>query len=407
MRFAELAIQTQRTAPSDMRTEGFAFLYRAGYLTRTGEPLPLGQRALERIHQHWMRVAAAYPATESFKAFGESLSLNLLAAADAPEFFFAVKSGDLDLLTCPACGYTSRREFAQARKNIFNTDVQRPLEKVLTPDCNTIAALAAYLNIPQEQTAKALMFTRVSDGQFIFVVVRGDMQASDAKLKRAFGDLRPATVDEIIYAGAVPGYASPIGLSNALIVVDELIPSSPNLVAGANEAGYHLLNTNCGRDYQPAHTLDVIQPKVGDACLNCSNPLEEREAILLAGSNGIDANNILLALAETHHDDKGLTLPKSVAPFDVYLMHVPGKTINTLAEAGKIHAQLEDAGFSVLFDDRDERAGVKFNDADLIGCPLRITAGEKALQTGMVEIKPRRSSENKLVGLGEITSWLD
>ena len=121
---------------------------------------------------------------------------------------------------------------------------------------------------------------------------------------------------------------------------------------------------------------------------------------------GLYYENWLLALAERHHDDKGLTFPKSAAPFDVYLMHVPGKQMDTRAEAEKIYNQLQNAGISVLFDDRDERAGVKFNDADLIGCPIRVTVGEKALQNGMVELKPRKEKENKLVPLEKIIEEL-
>ena len=127
----------------------------------------------------------------------------------------------------------------------------------------------------------------------------------------------------------------------------------------------------------------------------------------LATSSGFQFENILLALAETHHDEKGLALPKSAAPFDVYLMHVPGKTINTAEKAEEIYNSLQSAGFSVLFDNRDERAGVKFNDADLIGCPIRVTVGEKAFLSGMVELKPRKENENRLTPLADLISNLN
>lgn len=143
------------------------------------------------------------------------------------------------------------------------------MEKVLTPECPTIEALAIFLNIPKEKTAKALMFTRTTDGKFIFVVVRGDMTLSEAKLKNAVDEVRLATPEEIAKSGAAAGYASPIGLKDALIVVDDLIPQSPNLVAGANETGYHLLHTNCGRDYTPELVADLVLANAGDACSNC------------------------------------------------------------------------------------------------------------------------------------------
>ena len=246
------------------------------------------------------------------------------------------------------------------------------------------------------------MFTRISDNQFIFVVVRGDMTLSEAKLKNAVGEVKLATAESISKSGAEAGYASPIGLKDALIVVDDLIPQSSNLAAGANEVGYHFINTNYGRDYQAEIVADLVLAKADDACVNCGNKLSNQNAIVLKTNNEFHFENILLALAESYHDEKGLTFPKSFSPFDVYLMHVPGKTINTKERAEEIYQQLKNAGISVLFDDRDERAGVKFNDADLIGCPLRITVGEKALQNGMVELKKRTLQNLELLELENI-----
>ncbi len=228
------------------------------------------------------------------------------------------------------------------------------------------------------------------------------MQLSEAKLKQQVGDVRAATAEEIERSGAAAGYASPIGLKEALIVVDDLIPQSQNLVAGANEPGYHFKNTNYGRDYSAEIVQDLIQAKAGDACINCGNQLSVLSSISLATRKEHDVQNILLALAETHHDGKGLTLPHPAAPFDVYLMQVPGKELDTHAKAEEIYNNLQNAGISVLFDDREERAGVKFNDADLIGFPIRITVGEKGLKEGMVELKPRKEKENQLVSLEKI-----
>jgi prolyl-tRNA synthetase len=232
------------------------------------------------------------------------------------------------------------------------------------------------------------------------------MQLSEAKLKAQVGEVRAAVAEEIIRAGAVPGYASAVGLREALIVVDDLVPRSPNLVAGANEAGYHLLNTNHGRDYSAEIVTDLIQAKEGDACARCGNPLSVVPAIVVAGPNKYEYENILLALAETHHDGKGLTLPRPAAPFDVYLMHLSGRELDTRAKAEELYHAMRDAGMSVLFDDRDERAGVKFNDADLIGCPVRVTVGEKGLSAGMVELKPRKGLENQSVQVETIIDKL-
>jgi len=391
MQYRDLQIQTQREAPNNARTQGFAFLVRAGYLTRENIPTTLGKNALKHLQD--------LSGNSSFLSW-----FALPTLGGERETFFPIVSGDIDVAHCQFCKYTERLELARFRKAALPNEPQLPLEKVSTPDCNTIESLANYLGIPKEKTAKALMYTRLSDGKFVFVVVRGDMQLSDAKLKEQVGEIRAARAEEIVGAGAAAGYASAVGLRDALIVVDDLIPESPNLVAGANESGYHLKNTNYGRDYAAEIVADLIQAKDGDPCINCGNPISVLSALVLAKADRFDFENILLALAETHHDDKGLTLPHPAAPFDVYLMHIPGKVIDTGAKAHELYSALQNDGTSVLFDERDERAGVKFNDADLIGCPVRITVGEKALKEGMVELKLRKEKENRLVAIENIST---
>lgn len=391
MRYRDLNIQTQREAPNNARTQGFAFLVRAGYLTRENQILPLGRQTIKRLRES---------AGDENTAFFSRLSIPTLNSED--EVFFSISTGPVELIACPSCGYTARKELALFKKTALPAEDLRPLEKVHTPGCSTIESLADFLDIPKEKTAKALMFTRVRDSKFVFVVLRGDMTLSESKLKDAVGDVRLATSEEITAAGAVPGFASPVGLQNAFILVDDLIPVSPNLAAGANEAEFHLLNTNSQRDYTPQLALDLALAKAGDPCVKCGQPLIEENAELLATRKEIFFEQVLLALAESCHDDKGLTLPFRAAPFDIYLMHVPGKELDTRAEAEKIYRALQSAGCEVLFDDRDERAGVKFNDADLIGCPLRVTAGEKNLKEGMVELKPRTAKENRLISIQNI-----
>lgn len=381
MKYSELEIQTQREAPNNARTEGFAFLVRAGYLTRENTPTKLGELTFGHLR--------SIPNEE----------LPLETIGNEKQKFFPMTTGNVEVAHCPSCKYTERLEFAQFKKTTLPHEEQLPIEKVATPDCNTIEALANFLGVPKEKTAKALMFTRVSDGGFIFAVVRGDMQLSEAKLKEQVGDVRAAREEEIISAGAAPGYASAIGLGEeALIVVDDLIPESRNLVAGANESGWHLKNTNYGHDYSAEIVADLVQAQEGDACIKCGNPLSVLSAIELTDH----FPNTLLALAEAHHDEKGLTVPHPAAPFDVYLMHVPGKELDTRAKAGEVYNSMQSAGVSVLFDDRDERAGVKFNDADLIGCPFRVTVGEKGLKEGMIELKPRTAKENQLTPVDDI-----
>ena len=389
MKYRDLHIETQRQAPNNARTEGFSVLVRAGYLTRENVPTKLGEYAINHLRK-----------LSNDPSFLFHLSLPTIGSES--ETFFPISSGPIEVAHCSSCKYIERLEFARFIKIPLPEEEQLPLEKVCTPDCNTIESLANFLNIPKEKTAKALMYTRVADNRFIFVVVRGDMQLSDAKLKQHVGDIRPATAEEIANSGAAAGYASPIGLKDALIVADDLILQSQNLVAGANESGYHLKNTNYGRDYSAEIVADLIQAKAGDTCGNCGNPLSVVPVISLSTRNEHNFENILLALTETYHDDKGLTVPHPAAPFDVYLMHLPGKEMDTRAKAEEIYNSLQSAGISVLFDDRDERAGVKFNDADLIGYPIRVTVGEKGLKEGMVELKPRMEKENRLVPIDKI-----
>jgi hypothetical protein len=185
MKYRDLNIQTQREAPNNARTEGFAFLVRAGYLTRENIPTPLGEHTIKHLRKL---------ATDS--SFLSLLSLPILGNDN--ETFFPIASGSIEAAHCPSCKYTERLELARFSKPVGTTrESPLPLEKVLTPDCHTIEALANFLGVPKQKTAKALMYTRLSDNQFIFVVVRGDMQLSEAKLKQQVGDVRVATAEEI------------------------------------------------------------------------------------------------------------------------------------------------------------------------------------------------------------------
>lgn len=409
MRYNELSIQTHREAPANARSAGQSWLVRAGYVSHSGQLLPLGERALARIRAY-------------LKSPADFQQIGLATLTGAHETFYPTPVGSHDLLHCPACGTAARAETAQAKKAASAAETSAPPEKVLTPDCPTIESLAALLGIPTTKTAKALMFVsrdlRLESSSptlessnslissFIFVVVRGDMALSEAKLEALVGKFRLATEDEIRAVGAVPGYASPVGVKNARIIVDELIPQSANLVAGANEAGYHLLNTNYGRDYSAEIVTDLTLANPGDPCVECGASLEATRGWVLASQAGFDYEKILFALAEAYNDEKGLTFPAPVAPFDIYLMQVPGKTLDTLPVAEELYQKLQAAGFPVLFDDRNERAGVKFNDADLLGCPIRITVGERGLQNGMVEVKARWASETQQIALDSIVQFM-
>ncbi len=402
MRYSDLNIETYRNVPARARSEGAALLIRAGYIRHEGGLTALGERAVARLEV----LTQTHPPSQVF----ELLKLPVIGTQDGGHYYLA-DQGRSELMVCPSCGYAAPRSLAQFRKSDPPTEELLAVERVLTPECPTIEALAQYLGIPKEKTAKALMYTRTNDGKFVFVAVRGDMQLSEAKLEKLIGEFQLATTEEIVAAGAAPGYASPIALKDALIIVDELVARSPNLVAGANEPGYHLKNTNYGRDYAAEFVTDVVLAEPGSPCVNCRTPLTVRNAERLADAKGYCMENALEALAETHHDEKGLTLPSTAAPFSVHLLNLPGKEMDTLAQAKRLHDSWEAAGVSVLFDDRNERAGVKFADADLIGCPARATVGERGMKDGMVELKSRTGSDIKPVPFAEalatINSWIE
>jgi prolyl-tRNA synthetase len=268
-----------------------------------------------------------------------------------------------------------------------------------------------------------------SQDRFVFAVVRGDTELNETKLTNALKakELRPATEDEIRAVGAVPGYASPVGLMNTLVVVDDLVPQSPNLVSGANEDGYHLLNVNYGRDYQADLVVDLSAATDGDACIKCGNPLRSirgvevgnifklgtrysdsmgcyfldkdgKEQPVIMGSFGIGSGRLLGCVAEEHHDENGLAWPISTAPYQVHLVTLSGKSGSKVEQAAdEIYIELGNAGIEVLYDDREESPGVKFNDADLIGLPIRLTVSERSLGKKGFELKLRTSSKKDLV----------
>jgi prolyl-tRNA synthetase len=352
----------------------------------------------------------------------------------AHEFMCLTPIGEDTLLLCDHCGYAANRQVATYRKPAPFAEAPRPLEKVATPHTKTIDDLAALLRVPAAQTAKAVfMVATVVEREagteaekFIFAVVRGDMELNETKLANAIQakELRPAREDEIRAVGAVPGYASPIGLTGVWVVVDDAIPQSPNLVAGANEEGYHLLNTNYGRDYAAQTVCDLAAAQDGAGCAVCGAPLRAVRGVevgnifklgtrytealgatfhsqagtekpVIMGSYGIGSGRLLACIAETSHDDYGLIWPISVAPYPVHLV-AAGASAETVGAADGLYAALQAAGIEVLYDDRDERPGVKFMDADLMGMPLRLTVGDKSLKQGGVELKRRVGVEKVL-----------
>lgn len=366
--------------------------------------------------------------------------VGMMGGRMAHEFMALLPIGEDTIILCDKCGYKANRQVAVFRKPAPPVEAPLPLEEVHTPGATTIAALAEFLAIEEAQTAKAVFLVAEMDGpegtvrsQFVFAVLRGDMELNETKLTNAIKarGLRPATVEEIHAVGAEAGYGSPIGVdrSQVLLVVDDLVAASPNLVAGANRVDYHLRNTNYGRDYSADIVTDLAAAGDGLACLQCGAPLKAVRGVevgnifklgtkysqamgatyldekgeshpIVMGSYGIGSERLMACVIERFNDEKGIIWPISVAPYHISLVSLATEKSPEVADAAdRFYRQLQEAGFEVLYDDRDERAGVKFNDADLLGMPLRITVGGKGLQAGVVELRFRRSGEQRSIAL--------
>ncbi len=357
----------------------------------------------------------------------------MMGGTASHEFMALSPYGEDVVLICPNGDYADNREVATFVRDAPAGGELLPMEEVETPDTTTIQALADVLGIPLAKTAKAVFYTGDS-GRFVFAVIRGDLDVNETKLRKAAGEggLTPATVEEIRAIGAEPGYGSPVGAHDAMIVIDESVRDTPNLVAGANRVGWHLLNTNPGRDYQPDVVADIASAEAGFLCPKCGAPLTAERAIevgnifklgtryskvlganyldadgashpIVMGSYGIGSGRVAATIVEQHHDDRGIAWPVTVAPFEATLMWIGGADDTEPQEAAdRLYAELADAGIDVLYDDRPERAGVKFNDADLIGNPLRISVSSRTLERGEAEIKLRTAAEAEFIPLAEV-----
>jgi prolyl-tRNA synthetase len=356
--------------------------------------------------------------------------VGIMGGSASHEFMYLSPIGEDTILLCDACGYRANRQVAGFRKPLPEAEEPLPLEKIPTPDTDTIEALAGYLGVPESRTAKAVFMVATMGGaeRFVFAVVRGDMGLNETKLATAVGasELRPALPEEIRAVGAEPGYGSPLGVTGALVVVDDAIVASPNLVAGANEEGFHFVHVNHGRDFEADVIADLASAEDGSPCPDCGAAMRaergvevgnifklgtrysealgagfldgdgERKPVVM-GSYGIGVGRLLACIAEEHRDEDGLVWPVSVAPYHVHLV---------AAEAGEkadgIYEDLGSSGVEVLYDDRRESLGAKFKDADLIGLPLRLTLTPRSLQRGGVEVKARDDAESRIVPVDDV-----
>jgi prolyl-tRNA synthetase len=364
--------------------------------------------------------------------------VGIMGGSQAHEFMVLNPAGEDVLVLCEACGYAANRQVAAIQYAPPASEEPLPLEKIETPGTTTIATLAAFLDVGPERTAKAGFFV-TGDGRLITAIVRGDHDFNETKLANAVGattGIRPATVEEIRAAGMEPGYGSPIGARDTTVVVDELAARSPNLVAGANEAGFHFRNVNVGRDFTADLVVDLTNAREGDPCPTCGKSVILRNGIevgnifklgtkftdaagatylgedgvehpIIMGSYGIGVGRNVACIVEAHHDDKGIIWPEEVAPYAAHLVAIGANRDAAVAElADRLHELSIEAGREILYDDRDESPGVKFTDAELLGMPWILTVSPRSLAAGGVEVTERATGERSTRPISDVEALI-
>ncbi|MBI5453323.1 MAG: proline--tRNA ligase [Deltaproteobacteria bacterium] len=343
------------------------------------------------------------------------------------EFMVLAETGEDAIAACDKCSYAANVERAEVRapETAPGAPSDKKIEKVMTPNKRTIEEVSAYLKIKPSGLIKTLIYE--TDKGTVAALVRGDFDLNEMKLNRAIDASWVKLADEARVkevTGAPVGFAGPVGLK-VRIVADLSVRSMKDAATGANEVDAHILNVNPGRDFTPEYA-DIRNAVEGDGCPRCRGTLtikrgievghvfklgtkyskamsanfldeEGKERPIIMGCYGIGIGRTAAASIEQNHDDFGIIWPKPLSPFDCEVVPVNVKDAGTTAAAEAIYAELKDAGLDVLLDDRDERAGVKFKDADLIGIPLRITIGERNLKEGLVELKERKGGAMRLV----------
>jgi len=343
-----------------------------------------------------------------------------IGGKDSHEFMVITETGEDEVIYCSSCGYAANAEKAQFKKAVILSGAKNllPLEEIATPEAKTIEEMAGFVGVPTNRTLKAVFY--FADGEFIFVIIRGDLEVNETKLRNTLKctELRLATEGEVTEAGIVAGFASPIGVKGVKVVADDSITSGSNFIVGANKPGYHFRNANYPRDFQVDLMADIALAQSGDSCPKCGGELSSARGIevghvfklgtfisekfgasfldndgtsrpIVMGCYGIGLGRLLAAIVEQSHDDKGIIWPLSVAPYKAHLCPLNLEKSAVLPTAEKIYQELQKEGIEVLFDDRGDSPGVKFNDADLLGIPLRLTLSPRTLQSQSVEAKWR------------------
>ena len=358
-----------------------------------------------------------------------------IGGKDSHEFMVIAESGEDEIIYCDGCSYAANAEKAGCTKEGAAGGEPLPVEEIATPGKTSIEEVADFLGVPQSQTLKAVFY--IADGELVFVVIRGDIGVNETKLKNLLkcSELRMAAEAEVIAAGIVAGSASPVGLNGFKVIADDSITGGANFVAGANKADYHLKNVNYPRDFKADFIADIALARAGDKCVKCGGELKSTRGIevghvfklgtflsqklgatytdadgsahsIVMGCYGIGLGRLMAAAIEQNHDDKGITWPLPIAPYHIYLCPLKQESAGVKEAAERLYAELKKQGLEVLFDDRNESPGVKFNDADLLGIPIRVTISPRTLKENSVELKWRQEKESRLVPLEEAVKRL-
>ena len=364
--------------------------------------------------------------------------VGIMGGTAAHEFMVLNEFGEDTLVLCDNCDFADNQQIAEVGKADPEPEDLLPMEDVETPGATTIDALATFLSIPKAKTAKAAFFV-TGDNRFVVAIVRGDYDVNETKLVntlKARGGLRPATQEEIKARGMEAGYGSPLGARDAVVVVDELVTRSPNLVAGANRAGWHVKNVNVPRDYTADIVAEITNAREGDPCPQCGSPVKLRKGIevgnifklgtdftnafgsmylgedgerhpIVMGSYGIGLGRNVACVVEAHHDEKGIAWPDEVAPYPAHLVTIgAARDANVLETAERLHALAAESRRDILYDDRDESPGVKFTDAELLGMPWILTVSPRSLAAGGIEVTRRATGERRTAPIEEVEAFL-
>lgn len=392
----------------------------------------------EDLDKYYYKVFNAY--NNVFKRVGLKKFIDvksdtgMMGGRIAHEFMLVTESGEDTLILCKSCGYRANREVATSNLDQY-LEEEKPLELIETPGKKTIEEVAEFLNVPLYKTGKAVFYADDNDN-IIFVLIRGDKQVNETKLKNYLKTkyLRFAEDEEIKKIGAVAGYASPLSINDndkLRIIVDTSILTSNNLVVGANKENYHYKNFNFKRDLNKGEVVEIYQVEQGEKCPKCGKPLKVTRGIEIGNifqlgdkytkayniqvldengkkitplmcSYGIGVGRLAAAIIEESHDKFGMIWPKSVAPMDIHILPLTKKE-EVFKFAFDLYDELRKEGFDCIIDDRKESPGVKFNDADLIGIPLQVIISDKTYKEGEIEIKIRKTGERKRIKIHEYT----